>query len=188
MTSSKRYISPNEFMRDTWRLAAKVVESGWKPDILVVLWRGGATAGVGMHEFFKTVGWNVEHCPVKCWSYTGIGRNAGKVFFDSPETFLSKISEGGRVLVVDDVFDTGRTANAVKEIMASRGAEMRLACVYWKPAKNATPLEPDYFTKTLEDEWIVFPHEIEGLSKEEIREKDEVLLSVIEPFLGSDKK
>jgi len=179
MSVEKRYISPNEFMRDTWRLAAKVVESGWKPDVLIALWRGGATVGIGLHEFFKTIGWNIEHFPVKCRSYTGIGENPGEVVFDSPEMVFSKIPAGGKVLVADDVFDTGKTAKAVKEAMAARGVEMRLACVYWKPGKNTTDHKPDYFTESLGDGWIVFPHEIEGLSLDEIRQKDEVLAKVI---------
>ena len=182
MASDKRFVSPNEFMRGTWRLAAKVVESGWKPDVLIALWRGGATVGIGLHEFFKAVGWDVGHFPVKCRSYTGIGENPGDVVFDSPEAVFSKIPRGGRVLVADDVFDTGKTAKAVKEAMDSRGVEMRFACVYWKPGKNTTDLKPDYFAETIGDGWVVFPHEIEGLSPDEILQKDEVLAGLIGSF------
>ena len=166
-------------MRDTWRLAAKVVESGWRPDVLLALWRGGATVGIGMHEFFKAVGWDVEHFPVKCRSYTGIGENPGEVVFDSPEAVFSKIPAGGRVLVVDDVFDTGKTAAAVRRKMEAIGVEMRLACVYWKPQKNTTNLKPDYFVKDVGLEWIVFPHEIDGLTPEEIAKKDPALVSLL---------
>lgn len=187
MPVEKRYISPNEFMRDTWRLAAKVVESGWRPDVLVALWRGGATVGIGMHEFFKAVGWDVEHFPVKCRSYTGIGENPGEVAFDSPEAVFSKIPAGGRVLVVDDVFDTGKTAKAVKAAMDPLGAEMRLACVYWKPGKNTTGLKPDYYAELLGDGWIVFPHEIQGLLQEEISRKDEVLAAIINPLMRNKR-
>ena len=51
--SDKRYLSGDEYLRDTWRLAAQVRESGWQPDILIALWRGGAPVGVAMHEYFK---------------------------------------------------------------------------------------------------------------------------------------
>ena len=180
----KRFMSPVELMRDSWRLAAKVMESGWRPDVLVALWRGGATVGVAMHEFFKTAGWEVDHRPVKCWSYTGIGENAGEVRFEPAETLFAKIPDGAKVLVVDDVFDTGKTAAAVKRIMDSHGFEMRFASVYWKPGKNLTDLKPDYHVASLGDGWIVFPHEIEGLSAAEISRKDAVLADVISPFLG----
>ena len=84
-----------------------------------------------------------------------------------------------KVLVVDDVFDTGKTAKAVKEQIGATGAEMRLACVYWKPGKNTTDLKPDYFYRDVGNEWIVFPHEIEGLPKEEIAVKDPLLASLL---------
>ena len=56
---------------------------------------------------------------------------------------------------------------------------MRLACVYWKPEKNITNLKPDYFVKDVGLDWIVFPHEIEGLTKEEIAVKDPLLSSLL---------
>ena len=88
--------------------------------------------------------------------------------------------KGDKVLVVDDVFDTGKTAKAVKEQIGATGAEMRLACVYWKPGKNTTDLKPDYFHRDVGNEWIVFPHEIEGLTKEEIAVKDPLLSSLLD--------
>ena len=86
---------------------------------------------------------------------------------------------GDKVLVVDDVFDTGKTAKAVSERVAKTGAEMRLACVYWKPEKNRTDMKPDYFVKDVGLDWIVFPHEIEGLTREEIAVKDPLLASLL---------
>jgi len=80
---------------------------------------------------------------------------------------------------VDDVFDTGKTAVAIKSKLEGLGVEMRLACVYWKPGKNTTSLSPDYFAKELDDSWIVFPHEMVGLAKEEILEKDELLAGLV---------
>jgi len=81
--------------------------------------------------------------------------------------------------VVDDVFDTGKTAAAVKERIDATGAEMRIACVYWKPEKNTTTLKPDYFVRDVGLDWIVFPHEVEGLTDEEVVQKDPELASLI---------
>ena len=172
MATKKKYLSANEFLHDSWRLAAGVKASGWKPDILIALWRGGAAVGVSLHEFFKSSGWNVQHIPLKCASYTGIGENAGDVVFTLGDEIFGLLRPGDRVLVVDDVFDTGKTAKAVKARIDAAGAEMRMACVYWKPEKNRTDLKPDYFVKDVGNDWIVFPHEIDGLTPEELREKD----------------
>lgn len=175
----KSYLSANEFLSDVWRLAAGIVGSGWRPDLLVALWRGGAPVGVGVHEFMKSVGWDVRHIAVKCSSYSGIGENCGDVSFECCEEVLGSIREGERVLVVDDVFDTGKTAAAVKRRLEAAGAQMRIATVYWKPGNNVTDLKPDYFVKSCSDGWIVFPHEIEGLSEEEIARKDPELAALI---------
>ena len=175
----KTYLDANGFLLDSWRLAAAVRESGWKPDIILALWRGGAGVGVSLHEFFKVTGWNVRHIPLKCASYTGIGANGGDVVFTLGDEIFGLMRAGDRVLVVDDVFDTGKTAAAVKERIDAIGAEMRMACVYWKPQKNVTNLKPDYFVRDVGLDWIVFPHEIEGLTDEEIVQKDPALASLV---------
>jgi len=177
--NDKHYLSADEYLRDTWRLAAAVRRSDWRPDILIALWRGGAPVGVAVHEFFKATGWPIQHVPLKCASYTGIGENPGGVAFTHGDIVFGMLRKGDRVLVVDDVFDTGKTAAAVKERIDATGAEMRMACVYWKPQKNITKLLPDYYVKDVGLDWIVFPHEIEGLAKEEIAVKDPVLAALL---------
>ena len=177
--NEKHYINATEFLHDSWRLAAMIRRSGWRPDFLVGLWRGGAPVAVAIHEFLAATDWSVQHIPLKCASYTDIGENAGEVVFTHEEIVFGLFRKGDKVLVIDDVFDTGKTAKAVKAAMDSLGAEMRLACVYWKPGKNTTSFKPDYFAELLGNGWIVFPHEIEGLTMDEIRQKDEVLAKVI---------
>ena len=177
--NDKHYLTADEYLRDSWRLAAAVKASGWQPDILIALWRGGAPVGVALHEYFKVSGWNVQHIPLKCASYTGIGENCGTVEFTHGDIVFGMLRKGDKVLVVDDVFDTGKTAEAVKRRIDATGAEMRMACVYWKPRKNITSLTPDYYVKDVGLDWIVFPHEIEGLTKDEIRTKDPVLADLI---------
>ena len=177
--NGKHYLSADDYLRDTWRLAASVRESGWKPDILFALWRGGAPVGVAMHEYFKVSGWPMQHIPLKCASYTAIGENTGEVVFTHGDIVFGMLRKGDRVLVVDDVFDTGKTAATVKARIAETGAEMKMACVYWKPAKNTTDMKPDYFVRDVGNEWIVFPHEIDGLTAEEIKVKDPALAELL---------
>ena len=175
----KHYIDATEYLHDSWRLAAMIRRSGWRPDYLVGLWRGGAPVAVAIHEFLMVTGWSVQHVPLKCASYTGIGENAGEVVFTHGDMVFGTFRNGDRVLVIDDVFDTGKTAAAVKGKMDSIGAEMRLACVYWKPEKNMTSLKPDFYVKDVGQDWIVFPHEIDGLGADEIMEKDPILADLL---------
>lgn len=171
----KVYLSANAYLEDTWRLAEIVRAGEWRPTVLLALWRGGAPVGVALHEYLSVTGWPLRHLPLKCASYTGIGENGGEIVFTHGELVFGQLRPGERVLVVDDVFDTGRTAAAVKAKIEATGAEMRLACVYWKPEKNTTDLKPDYFSRDVGSEWIVFPHEIDGLTQAEIRQKDPFL-------------
>ena len=103
--NDKHYLSANEYHADTWKLAAAVRMSGWRPDILIALWRGGAPVGISVHEFFKVTGWNVQHIPLKSVSYTGIGENKGGVVFTHGDIVFGMLRPGDKVLVVDDVFD-----------------------------------------------------------------------------------
>ena len=176
---NKVYLDAQTFLRDGWRLARQILDSGWRPDVLLALWRGGAAVGAAVHEFLKVKGLSLRHMPLKCASYTGIGQSQSEVVFSHAEPVFNALEPGMKVLVVDDVFDTGKTAVAIKSKLEGLGVEMRLACVYWKPGKNTTSLSPDYFAKELDDSWIVFPHEMVGLAKEEIREKDELLADLV---------
>jgi len=174
----KLYLDAQDFLRDTWRLGRIILDSGWEPDVLLALWRGGAEPGAAIHEFLKIHGLKMRHMPIKCSSYTGIGQSETEVKFEHAESVLDSLSPGTKVLVVDDVFDTGRTAAAVHAKIAARGCDMKMACVYWKPSKNVTPYKPDFYVTALE-RWIVFPHEIDGLTSEEILVKDPVLAKLV---------
>lgn len=175
----KQYIGADAYLHDSWRLAAAVRKSGWRPDFILGLWRGGAPVAVAVHEFFKVTGWDTQHVPLKCASYTGIGENNGDVVFTHGDMVFGMFRKGDKVLVVDDVFDTGKTAAAVKRRMDAVGVDMRMACVYWKPDKNVTDMKPDYFVKDVGGSWIVFPHEIEGLSDDEVVRKDSALADLM---------
>lgn len=174
-----RYINANEYLADTWKLAAAIRRGGWRPDLLIALWRGGAGVGIAVHEFLKASGWPVDHLPLKCASYARIGERGECVRFFHGDGIFADIHAGQRVLVVDDVFDSGKTAEAVSERIASTGAQMRFACVYWKRAANTTALAPDYFVSDPGEEWIVFPHEIEGLDSRQLAEKDPELARLL---------
>lgn len=183
----KIYISANDYMRDIFRLARMVLDSGWRPDDLIALWRGGAPVGVGVHEFLFYHGLRPRHRALKCQSYTGIRQRNSEIVFENADSIFDSIAPGSRVLVIDDVFDTGSTAQAVMDRLVLSGADVRLAVVYWKPGQSRTGLKPDYHVKQTE-EWIVFPHELDGLTADEVKTKDPVihsLLGAIQPKKSS---
>jgi len=166
----KIYISADRQCRDSFEFARKIWDSGFRPDLLIGLWRGGTPIAISVHEFFVYMGHSCANLPVKCASYSGMAQTA-TLSIDLPENFATYLAPGKKILVVDDVFDSGKTAARLKQMLSEAGCEPKIATLYYKPANNKTDIVPDYYLHAT-DEWIVFPHELEGLTLDEIRCKD----------------
>jgi len=88
------------------------------------------------------------------------------------------------LLIVDDVFDTGLSVKAIIDYLQKRSRRnmpenVRVATAYFKPERNRTDFKPDYCAHVT-DEWLVFPHELEGLTLNEIKTNKPHLISIIE--------
>lgn len=178
MTPRKTYVSANSLTRDSFRLARKIYDSGWRPDMLIGLWRGGTPIAVAVHEFLHKMGLTPRHIAMKCSSYDAMTRLDSPVSFEFSDVIIDSIAPGTRVLLVDDVFDSGRTMEACSSRIRAIPADTRIATVFWKPEANLTGIKPDFFINETSD-WIVFPHELEGLTDEEIRIKDPIVYALI---------
>jgi hypoxanthine phosphoribosyltransferase len=76
------------------------------------------------------------------------------------------------LLIVDDVFDTGRSLEAILAELARRcrnnlACDIRIAIAYYKPSRNKTSLAPHFYVHET-DKWLIFPHELKGLTRAEI--------------------
>ncbi|HEY1890732.1 MAG TPA: phosphoribosyltransferase family protein, partial [Steroidobacteraceae bacterium] len=85
---------------------------------------------------------------------------------------VSRVTAEDELLIVDDVFDSGHSLEAVIAQLKRRcrrnlPQKIRIATVYYKPERRQTLLAPDYFVHET-SQWLVFPHEIQGLTREEI--------------------
>lgn len=174
----KIYISADQQCRDSFVFAKKIWDSGFRPDLLIGLWRGGTPIAISVHEFFVYKGHACANLPVKCASYAGMSQTS-TMTIDLPEKFHSFLAPGKKILVVDDVFDSGKTAAKIKELLENAGCVPKIATLYYKPANNKTSIVPDFYLKAT-DEWIVFPHELEGLTLDEIRCKDPEIARLFE--------
>lgn len=172
----KLYLSAEAFQRDCVRLARQIFDDAWQPQLILGLWRGGAQPGVIMSEVFAYLGRPTPHAVVKCSSYSGIGQREDRVAFEHTQSFFASLPQGLRVLAVDDVFDSGKTAEALKAQLTH--VDLRIATVYRKPKASLVPFLPDYVLHETE-QWIVFPHEMVGLTPVELRAKDPVLADLL---------
>jgi len=79
-----------------------------------------------------------------------------------------------RLLIVDDVYDTGHSIEAIIHALkqATRlnmPGEIKVAVPFYKPARNKTQRVPDFYSHET-DQWLKFPHSLEGLTLQEVEE------------------
>lgn len=174
---NKVYISADSLVREAFRLARKIYDTGYRPDAMVVLWRGGTPVGIVLHEYFMFRGIDTYHTVVKASSYKGIGKRTEVVVEHLP-ALASSLPDNAKVLVIDDIFDSGCTLKKMKTELEQHCSEIKTATLYYKHGFNQTDIEPDFYGCSTQD-WIVFPHEICGLSLDEIAEKDPALPDIV---------
>ena len=129
-------------------LAAQVAAGGFRPDVIVAVARGGlVVAGALAYALGVKLAdaMNVEF-------YTDVATTLPDPVLLAPLLDIESIA-GRRVLVADDVADSGRTMELVMEILLANGAEVRTAVLYTKPT---SVFRVDFAWKQT-DAWIVFP-------------------------------
>ena len=181
---SKDFLPYNEVRNHALKLAKRIYDDGFMPDIIYVPLRGGAYMGNVFSEFFKLVNPRdrpVFYAAVVARSYTDI-HESGRVRIDGWTYDPEHLRNGDRVLFVDDIFDTGRTINHLVECILDKGLpreHVKIAVHDYKVAhfREHLPIRPDYWWRKMEverpedDSWIHYlSHELEGLTDAEIEE------------------
>ena len=168
---SKLFVESNQFHNLSLELAKKVENSNFKPDAIVALTRGGCVPGIVIHEYLNYKGIYCNYYTISTKLYDNENNIGNKVFIDVSEHTKKKLKSCNNILIVDDVFDTGYTMLNLCDYLFVKlditSEKTKIATVYYKPNKNETTIIPDFYVQARE-EWIVFPHELIGLSQEEI--------------------
>ena len=132
-------------------VARLVVDLPRDYDLLLVVTRGGMVPACLISE--QTDIRNIVAAAVMFYS-TNVGDPLpDPVFLQFP---ADPLLYGKRILIVDDVWDTGHTAMAVRRRVREAGGRADLAVLHYKPGRSAYPEKPDYYAETT-DEWIVYP-------------------------------
>ena len=168
----KVFLSADQLLKDSFALAEKVFLSDFKPNFIIGVWRGGAPVGIAIQEYLDYLGISADHIAIRTSSYFGIDQQDKNVRVDGLHYIVEKIKSDDKVLLVDDVFDSGRSVEAIlNNLITETGRNMptdiRVACPWFKPMRNKTEHKPDYYVHQTDD-WLVFPHELSGLSLDEI--------------------
>lgn len=172
--TKKQYISAQQLLEDSFRLAVQILESGFRPHFIVGIWRGGTPVGIAVQELLDFFGIETDHISIRTSLYRGIEQRRSRIRVHGMQYVIDNVDADEGLLIVDDVFDTGLSIDAVCEHlqrMARRNTprDIRVATAYFKPDNNRTNRVPDYYVHET-DRWLVFPHELHGLSREEIVE------------------
>ena len=181
----KLFISADSLLRASMELARRIVASGFRPSFLVAMWRGGAPIGIAVQEALEYHSIHADHIAIRTSSYLGIDHQAKTVRVHAVDYLVSRLTAEDELLLVDDVWDSGRSLDAVlaelkKRCKRNLPEKIRIATVYYKPSRNRSTLVPDYYVQST-DRWLVFPHEIVGLTREEILANKPVTANFFDP-------
>lgn len=174
----KVYISAQSLLEDSFRLAHQIYEDGFRPQYVIGIWRGGTPVGIAVQEFFEHKKVKTDHIAVRTSSYYGIGQQSKTIKVHGLHYLVENANADDSLLVVDDVFDSGRSIRAFIEqtsklMRLNMPKDVRIATPWFKPSNNKTDIVPDYYVHETK-EWLVFPHELSGLTKDEIANKTDL--------------
>jgi hypoxanthine phosphoribosyltransferase len=194
---NERFIDADDLLRDSFQLAANIYEAGFEPDFLVGLWRGGSAVGIAVQEGLEYFGTKTDHIAIRT-SYTGAAgysqmvSKADSIRVHGLQYLLENLSAHHSLLIVDDVYSTGSSVNAVIKQLATKTRrnlpqDIRVATVWYRPTEK-TLRTPDYFVHETR-QWLVLPYEMSGFTLEELRKNRPEMSGLIDrlaPYVKSD--
>ncbi len=185
---NERFVAADDLLRDSFQLATNIFEAGFRPDFLVGLWRGGSAVGIAVQEGLDYLGVKTDHIAIRT-SYTGAAdyskmvSKADSIRVHGLQYLLENLSAHHSMLIVDDVYSTGSSVNAVIKQLARKTRrnlpqDIRVATVWYRPTEK-TLRTPEYFVHETK-EWLVLPYELSGFSVDELRQNRPELASLVD--------
>ncbi len=138
---------------------------------------------MAVHEYYDYKGIITDHVAIRAASYSGINERKKNVELTGMEYIYEKTGPEAELLIIDDVFDSGNSFKTILQTLESRYGNgiyqrVRIACPWYKPDNNQTNLVPDYYLHET-DNWLVFPHELAGLTEDEISQGKPAISRII---------
>lgn len=185
----KQFVQEEELLNDSYKLAVEIYESGFRPDFIIGIWRGGSTVGIYVQECLQYLGVKTDHIAIRT-SYRGMDDYLKRL--DQPETIrvhglqylFENMNHSDSLLIVDDVFSSGQNIEAVINRLQTKTkrnmpADVRIAVPFYKPVSNKTGRIPDYYLHQT-DHWLVLPYELTGVSCEDIQREKPWVIPILE--------
>ena len=180
----KEFLSPLQIRDNAIILADRIYNDGFVPSIIYVSLRGGATFGNVISEYFKLIS-PIAHAPL----YACVVAHSYNIF-SSTEVNIDGwtydpqfIRPNDTVMLIDDIFDSGKTINVITQQILEKGiqrSQLKIVVHDYKIrsfAKEVYDFVPDYYSRKItidspdQDNWIHYlSHELSGLTEEEIKQ------------------
>ncbi len=184
----KVFIDEAEHILDGFRLGRRIFESGFRPSFIVGVWRGGSAVGMVVQECLATLGVETDHIALRT-SYAGREEYEETALTQRPirvhgkQYLLENLRREDRLLIVDDVYSSGRHVHAVVDALRAgtkrnMPADVRVAAIWLRPTLDARNAPNFHLRET--DKWLVLPHELMGLTRAEIATHKPWLLEMID--------
>ncbi len=184
---ARQFIAANDLLRDSFALAVKIHSAEFHPDFLVGLWRGGSAVGIAVQEGLHYLGVESDHIAIRT-SYSGAASYAHMMSGEASirvhglQYLLENLCADHSLLIVDDVYSTGSSVQAVIDQLARKTRrnlphDIRVAAVWYRPSERTLRV-PDYFIHQTSD-WLVLPYELSGLTFSDLRENRPELEEII---------
>ncbi len=168
----KRFLTADELLLDSFKLAEQIYQRKFRPHFIIGIWRGGAPTGIAVQEYLDYMGIETDHIAIRTSSYYGINKQDKEIKIHGLDYVIDNVNREEELLIIDDVFDSGRSINAVINEIKRRARRntphtIKVGCPWYKPNNNQTDISPDFYVHAT-DKWLVFPHELKGLTDDEI--------------------
>ena len=157
LTHSQKYYELNyeQLEEKTEEMYEKIEKDNFIPDTILAIARGGWFPARILSDIYSSKEIDVDIVSVTTKFYTTIGKTKSRPLLLQN---LNQTLFDQRILIVDDVSDSGTTLGFIRGYAEFMGAKYtKLACVFYKPQTKA---KPDYYVeKVPNDTWIIFPYE-----------------------------
>jgi hypoxanthine phosphoribosyltransferase len=145
----KKFLDEQQLILDSFKLGVNIFESGFKPTFIVGLWRGGSSVGIYVQECLQTLGVKTNHLSLRT-SYRGqpyyhemAKAPVANIRVHGTRYLVEHMNADDSLLIVDDVFSTGKNIDAVIKRLSFRlkrnmPKEIRMATLWQRPSYNNT--------------------------------------------------
>ncbi|MEM6707877.1 MAG: phosphoribosyltransferase family protein [Pseudomonadota bacterium] len=168
----RRFITAQEHLEASFALGRTIYDSGFRPSFIVGLWRGGSTVGIAVQECFEYLGVATDHIAIRTSGGPRTHDNDRPIRVHGTQYLLETLNREDRLLLVDDVFSTGRSVTAAVARLNARlrnnmPAEVRTAAVWYRDGEAQDDRRPDFFYQQTRD-WLVLPYELSSVPQSEL--------------------